>query len=97
MTTQQPTTAGGRSGPYPKAVAAQCSCTGDTWVLVPDADDGTVAVVDHVAYRVWELCNGSRTPDQITDLVTRAIGNPISGTTEFVEQLRRVGLVTVLE
>ncbi|WP_405135113.1 PqqD family protein [Nocardia sp. NBC_01388] len=96
--TQQPVTASKKDpDTYPKAVAAQYSCTGDTWVLVPDGENGTVAVVDDVAYRVWALCDGTRTSEQITDLVSRTIGNPISGTTEFVEQLHRVGLVTVLE
>ncbi|NNH73744.1 PqqD family protein [Nocardia uniformis] len=65
--------------------------------MVPNDDDGTVAVVDDVAYRVWELCDGTRTPDQITDLVSRTIGNPVSGVSEFVTQLRRVGLITVLD
>ncbi|GAB4590126.1 PqqD family protein [Nocardia sp. IFM 10818] len=78
----------------PKAVAAQSSCTGDTWVLVPDADDGTVAVVDRVAHRVWTLCDGGRDVDQITADLTRELGQPVTGVAEFVDQLRHHGLVT---
>ncbi|WP_306358350.1 MULTISPECIES: PqqD family protein [unclassified Nocardia] len=79
---------------YPKTVAAQASCTGDTWILVPDDDCGTVAVVDEIAHRIWALCDGTNTPEQITDLVTWTTGHPISDVPEFLEQLQRVGLLT---
>ncbi|MRH93338.1 PqqD family peptide modification chaperone [Nocardia sp. SYP-A9097] len=64
---------------------------------MPKDDGGTVAVVDDVAHQVWELCDGTRTPDQIKDQVSQSIGYPISEVAEFVEQLRRVGLITLLE
>ncbi|WP_425303447.1 PqqD family protein [Nocardia wallacei] len=79
---------------FPKIVAAQVSCTGDTWVLVPDDDGGTVAVVDDIGHRVWELCDGTRTPDEITDALSRTLGYPAAGVVEFVEELHRLRLVT---
>lgn len=90
MTTESIAT-GKRS--YPKAVAALSSSTGDTWVLVPDKDDGMVAVVDDTGHEVWKLCDGTRTPDQIANIASQHMGNPVTGVSEFIEQLHSAGLV----
>lgn len=71
----------------------------DTEALVVDVSGGTLYPLNSVAARIWELCDGARSVDDIVGVVAGEFAAPEAtiraDTVEFIERLADAKLVSV--
>ncbi len=83
---------GSRLAPAP----ADVQRTGEYWTLVPQ-DAGEVAVINATGYRVYELCDGSRSEADIAQAIADTTGTKVehvaADVATFVSKLESAGLL----
>lgn len=80
----------------PAHVPASIMRTGEYWVIVPDAG-GDVIVLNDTGRAAFELCDGSRSPDGIAEVIAAAAGADLvqvsEDVQEFLKQIEEAGLL----
>lgn len=85
------------SGQRPNAEPATVKRSGDHWVLVP-AGPGEVAVVNATGHYVFNLCDGTRSEDDIARSLAETTGAEATAAQQdvsaYLERLGAAGLLT---
>lgn len=80
----------------PAHVPASITRTGEYWVVVPDAA-GDVAVLNDTGRAVFQLCDGTRSPGDIVQVIAASAGadpGQVSADVQaFITQIDAAGLL----
>lgn len=84
------------SGTGPARVPARITRTGEYWVIIPETG-GDVVVLNDTGRTAFELCDGSRSPGGIAEVIVAATGadpTRVSGDIqEFLKRMEEAGLL----
>lgn len=59
--------------------------------------DGRIIQLDALSHRIWELCDGTRSRDEVVEEVAREYGIPARLVRRALERMMRLGLVHEVE
>lgn len=83
-------------GSRPTQAPANAQRSGEFWTLVP-REAGDVAVVNATGYRIFQMCDGTRTEADIARAIAAAAGAEVerarSDVARFVMRLATAGLL----